>query len=303
MSENAWRKGGAPSGTSAMFVPINTKAKVSELIQGIIVQSGNDACISVAEALAGNEAKFAERMTEEARRIGLSKSTFKNATGLYEPEHLMTARELAVLARYLFREFPEHYAVFGQKEFLYRKHKFFNRNPLLSAGIGVDGFKTGHIKEAGYGMVASAANEGRRVIAVVMGLESANERRDEMRRLIEWGFKSFAEFKLFEEGDEIGYARVWGGSRMYVPLTGRGALEVVLPRYPANQKLRGAIIYRGPLKPPIKKGDEVAKLRVTSSSNAESEAPLYAAEDVPQGSFIRQGFDSLLYLALRWARL
>ncbi|MEQ1716740.1 MAG: D-alanyl-D-alanine carboxypeptidase family protein, partial [Hyphomicrobium sp.] len=159
MSVNAWRKGGAPSGTSAMMVPVNTKATVDDLIKGIIIQSGNDACIAVAEALGGSEAAFAKAMTEEARRIGLPKSTFTNATGLHDDNHLMTVRELALLARFIQTEYPEHYAVFGQKEFVYRTHKFYNRNPLLFLGIGADGLKTGHTKEAGFGLVGSAVQE------------------------------------------------------------------------------------------------------------------------------------------------
>ena len=299
-SEYAWRTGGAPSGTSAMFVPINTKARVDELIQGIIVQSGNDASIIVAEGLAGKELAFSKQMEDEARRIGLKKSTFRNSTGLYHPEHLMTARELAILARYLIKEYPDRYRIFAQKEFQYRKHKFYNRNPLLSSSeLGVDGLKTGHIKEAGYGMVVSAWNSGRRLIGVVMGLENEKVRKDEAQRLLEWGFRSFGEVKLFGADEEVGYARVWGGTQMYVPLTGKGELAIVLPRYPANQKLKAEIVYRGPLKPPIKKGDQVAILRVTSSANAESQALLYAAEDVETGSFVRKGLDSLMYLALR----
>mgnify|MGYP000858750258 FL=1 len=187
MSVNAWKTGGAPSGTSAMFVPVNESATVDEMLQGIAVQSGNDACIAIAESMAGSEAAFAEMMTAEARRIGLARSTFRNATGLYHPEHLMSARELAQLARFLMREYPDHFALFGQKEFNYRKHRFINRNPLLFQDIGADGMKTGFISEAGYGMVATARQEGRRLIAVVNGLASANDRRDEARRLLEWG--------------------------------------------------------------------------------------------------------------------
>ena len=226
MSVNAWRKGGAPSKTSAMMVPVNTKVKLSELIQGIIVQSGNDACISVAEGIAGSEDNFAKLMTEEARRIGLKKSTFGNATGLPNPAQLMSARELGRLARFLIREYPEHYPVFGQKEFPYRHHKFINRNPLLFLGIGADGMKTGFIKEAGYGLVGSAVQDGRRLIVVIMGLNTAEERKAESLRILEWGFKSFTEFKLFDEGEVVGQARVWGGDRMYVPLTGKGELRV-----------------------------------------------------------------------------
>ena len=179
MSEYAWRKGGAPSGTSAMMVPVGKKAKVDELLKGIIVQSGNDAAISVAENIAGNESLFAKRMTEEARQIGLKKSTFKNATGLPDPGHQMTARELALVARHIIVTYPNFYELFALKEFNYLKHKFINRNPLLTLVPGVDGLKTGFTKEAGYGMVASAKQDNRRLIAVVSGNTTADDRRDD----------------------------------------------------------------------------------------------------------------------------
>lgn len=309
MSEYAWRNGGAPSGTSAMFVPINTKARVDELIQGIIVQSANDASIAIAEHLGGTEAEFTKLMEAEARRIGLMKCTFTNATGLSKPGHLMTARELATLARFIIKEYPEFYKTFGQKEFQYKKYRFFNRNPLIGADLNVDGLKTGHTAEAGYGMVVSALNGSQRLIGVVMGLPDEKSRKEEARRLVEWGVKSTATFKLFEADEEVGYARVWGGKRWYVPLTGKGALEVVLPRFPANQKLKGEIVYMGPLKPPVKKGDQVATLRVSSTVSgaseptAMSEVPLYAADDVEPASFVWKGLDSLVYLALRWVKL
>ena len=246
MSENAWRKGGAPSKSAAMMVPVNTKARVDELIQGIAVQSGNDAAMSVAEGMSGSEGAFAKVMTEEARRIGMSKSTFSNATGLSDPNHLMTARELAILARHIITEYPEQYPVFSQKEFLYRTHKFFNRNPLLSLGIGVDGMKTGHTKEAGYGLVASAVQEGKRLIVVVMGLENENQRRDEAVKLLEWGFKSFSTVKIFDDGEIIGHARVWGGQR-HLRATGRQrryhAVAAEVPGQPAlvgRDRLQGA---------------------------------------------------------------
>lgn len=303
MSVNAWRTGGAPSGTSAMFVPVNETATVEEMLQGIAIQSGNDACIALAESMAGSEASFAEMMTAEARRIGLSRSTFRNSTGLFHPEHLMSMRELGQLARHIMLEYPDQFALFGQKEFKYRKHRFINRNPLLFMDIGVTGMKTGFISEAGYGMVATATQEGRRLIAVLGGLDNANERRDETKRLLEWGFKSFGEFKLYDPGEVVGEARVWGGDRFYVPLTGKSGVAIVLPRYPANQRLAAEIIYKGPLKAPIRKGDEVARLRVTSSSTATNEVPLYAAEDVAPAGVMRRGFDSLVHLALGWVKM
>lgn len=302
MSVNAWRKGGGPSGTSAMMVPVNTREKLENLLQGIVVQSGNDACIAIAEAMAGSEEAFARMMTEEGRRIGLKTSTFMNATGLFQPDHLTTARDLATLARHIIRDFPEHYQRFAQREFVYKKHRFPNRNPLLASGLGIDGMKTGFIKEAGYGIVASAKQENRRLILVINGLERQEDRKSEALRLLEWGFKSFTEFKLFNAGEVVGQARVWGGSRMYVPLTGgEGDVSVILPRYPANQKLKAEIIYKGPLKTPIKKGDRVAVLRVTSSSQAVNEVPLFAAEDVEGAGMVRRGLDSILHMAFRWA--
>ena len=303
MSEHAWRKGGAPSGTSAMMVPVNTKAKLSELIQGVVIQSGNDAAIAIAEGLAGTEEAFSKLMEIEARRIGLQKSTFRNATGLHHPDHLMTARELAILSRHIITEYPDQYKLFGQKEFQYRKHRFINRNPLLFMSLNADGLKTGYIKESGYGIVGSAEQDGRRLIVVVGGLATADDRKEEARKLLEWGFKSFTEFKLFDAGETVGQARVWGGERMYVSLVGQGDLAVILPRFPANQKLRAEIVYQGPLKPPLKRGDQVAKLRVTSSSNAVNEVPLYASEDMGEGGIVRRGLDSLMHLALRWVRL
>ena len=299
MSVNAWRKGGAPSGTAAMMVPVNTKVKVEELIKGIAIQSGNDACISIAEGMSGSEAAFAKAMTEEARRIGLSKSVFANSTGLYDANHLMTARELALLARYIITEYPDQYSVFGQKEFQYRTHKFFNRNPLLFLSIGADGMKTGHIQEAGFGLVGSAVQDGKRLIVVTAGYENAEQRKDDTVKMLEWGFKSFGLVKIFNDAEVVGQARVWGGSRMYVPLAGKGDVMLSLPKYPANQRLSAEIVYKAPLKPPVKKGDQVAVLRVTSTSSAMAEVPLYATEDVEKGGIVRQGIDSLVLMALR----
>ena len=300
MSEHAWRTGGAPSRTPAMFVPLGKTAKVEELIKGIIVQSANDASISVAENMKGSEALFAEAMTAEARRLGLKKSTFRNATGFHHPEHLMTVREIAVLARIIIKQFPEYYPLFAQRELAYRSHKFHNRNPLLGLVAGVDGLKTGYIKEGGYGIVASAKQDNRRLILAINGAGTAEERRDDARRLLEWGFRNFSEAKLFEAGEVVGHARVWGGERMYMPLVGENGVSVVLPRFPNNPKITARIFYRGPLMPPIKKGDQVAILRVTTATEATSEVPLFAAEDVGKAGFVRRGLDSLLYFATRW---
>jgi D-alanyl-D-alanine carboxypeptidase (penicillin-binding protein 5/6) len=301
MSEHAWRTGGAPSRTSSMFVPLGKTAKVDELIKGIVVQLANDAAISMAENMGGSEQLLAESMTAAARRIGLKKAVFKNVTGYYHPEQLMSVRELATLARHIINEYPEQYPLFAQRDLNYRVHKFINRNPLLGLVPGVDGLTTGYVREGGFGIVVSARQDNRRLIAALNGAQSADDRKDDARRLLEWGFKNFSETKIYEPGEIVGHARIWGGERMYMPLTGGGeGVSVVLPRFPAHPKVTARIFYKGPLKPPLKKGDQVATLRVTTANDAASEVPLYAAEDVGRAGFVRRGLDSLLYLATRW---
>jgi D-alanyl-D-alanine carboxypeptidase (penicillin-binding protein 5/6) len=299
MSVNAWRHGGAPSGTAAMMVPVNTKVTVGELIQGVAVQSGNDAAMCIAEGMAGTEAAFARMMNDEARRIGLTKSTFANASGLADPHQLMTARDLSTLARYIIKEYPEYYPVFAQKEFLYRKHRFINRNPLLFLDIGADGLKTGHIEASGYGLVGSAVQKGKRLIVVVGGLQKADQRKDEAVKLLNWGFNSFSDVRIFDAGETVGRARVWGGKIWYVPLAPKTDVMFTVPKYPANQKISAEIVYKAPLKPPVKKGDQVATLKLSSSSSATAEVPLYAKEDVQSGGIVRRGIDSLVLMALR----
>jgi len=298
-SEHAWRKGGAPSGTSAMFVPLNERAELRELLQGIAVQSGNDACIMIAEGMSGTEEAFADVMNEYARKIGLKKSTFRNSTGLPHPDHMMTARELAKLAIHIIKEYPDYYHYFAQKEYKYRKHVFYNRNPLIYDDIGVDGLKTGYIRASGYGLVASAEEQGQRLVVVVNGLESKNDRRSEGRKLLQWGIRSFKPWKLFNDGELVGDALVWGGDKRYVNLIGKGDVSILLPRT-SSRKIKASIVYNGPLKPPIKKGDEVAFLRVTAPNAAVNEIPLYAAEDIGEGPMWMKGLESLLHLAFGW---
>jgi len=300
VSVNAWRNGGAPSGTSAMFAPLNTRIKLSDLLQGIIVQSGNDACMILAEGIAGSEDAFAQMMTAEARRIGLKKSTFGNATGLPHPDQLMTVKEIAQLSRYIIKTYPDYYKYFAQREFRYRRHRFFNRNPLVYMKIGADGLKTGYTKEAGYGLAGSAVRDGRRLIAVLSGLKSKSEGKQEGRRLLEWGFRNFKQYRLFSAGQVVGNARVWGGDKFSVDLTGDGAVNVFLPRFSSKRKIKAWIVYQGPIKAPVAKGDQVAYLRVVSDGNSINEIPLYAAEHVERSGVIGRGFDSLVNLAFGW---
>jgi D-alanyl-D-alanine carboxypeptidase (penicillin-binding protein 5/6) len=299
VSEYAWRTGGAPSGTSAMFAPLNTNITVEDLIQGVVVQSGNDACIILAEGLAGSEEAFAQAMTDYARRIGLKKSTFGNSSGLPHPKQLMTARELALLAMYIIQKYPKYYTYFQQKEFRYRKHIFYNRNPLIAANLGADGLKTGFTAESGYGIVGSAVQDGRRLVLVQNGVKSQAGRRDDAERLLNWGFKSFDKFTVFGAGETVGEALVWGGEKRYVKLRGDGDVRVLLPKN-AKQRLRGEIVYTGPVIAPIREGDRVGELRVTAENGVKANAPLYAAESIERGGIVRQGLDSAISLAFGW---
>jgi D-alanyl-D-alanine carboxypeptidase (penicillin-binding protein 5/6) len=300
VSEFAWRTGGAPSGTSAMFAPLNSRVRVGDLLQGVIVQSGNDACIILAEGLAGSEDAFAEQMNDYARRIGLRKSNFANSTGLPHPKHQMTARELAMLALYVIEKYPKYYPYFQQKEFRYRSHVFYNRNPLLYANIGADGLKTGFTSESGYGIVGSAVGDGRRLIVVQNGIKTQSGRKDDATRMLNWGFRSFERFVLFKADEDVGEAMVWGGEQRYVKLRGNGDVSLLLPKNAKQKKLRGEIVYLGPVKAPVRQGDRIGELRVTAEGGITTSAPLFAGESIEQAGVVRQGLDSLLHLAFGW---
>lgn len=300
VSEHAWREGGAPSGSSAMFAPLNSTVSVEDLIRGVTVQSGNDACIILAEGISGSEDAFVKEMNKYAKEIGLTKSHFENSTGLPADGHVMTARELALLADYLIKNYPEYYHYFGEKEFVYGKWRFTNRNPLVFEDLGVDGLKTGFIEDAGYGLVASAVRDNQRVILVVSGLNTKKEREEEPRKLLEWGFKSFKPYRLFDQGEKVSDALVWGGTRHYVPLVGNENIDIILP-FNTSGQVTAQIVYDGPIKAPIRKGDQVATLRVTEAdTKATNDIPLYAGEDVGQSNFAMRGLDSLFVLAFGW---
>lgn len=212
ISENAWRKGGAPSGGSTMFAAINSKVSVDDLLHGAIIQSGNDACIALAEGIAGNEKIFAaDFMTKRARELGMTKSTFGNSNGLPDPGNKMTVRELGILARHIILDFPEFYKLFGEKEYTWNKIRQPNRNPLLNSMEGADGLKTGYTKEGGYGMVGSAVQNGTRLIVVVNGLEDPEDRATEAKKMLEWGFRNFETRTLIAADQQVGYAKVFGG--------------------------------------------------------------------------------------------
>src|SRR3982075_1033552 len=226
VSENAWRKGGAPAGGSTMFAAIHSKIPVDALLHGAIIQSGNDACMVLAEGIAGNERAFAEMMTKRARELGLTKSTFANSNGLPDPGNKMTVRELSVLARYIIQTYPDFYKLFGDKEFTWNKIRQQNRNPLLNAMEGADGLKTGYTKEGGYGMVGSAVQNGTRLIVVVNGLEDPEDRATEAKKMLEWGFRNFETRTLIAADQQVGYAKVFGGESLSVQLVAPKPVEV-----------------------------------------------------------------------------
>lgn len=291
VSVNAWRKGGAPAGGSTMFAEVHSRVSVENLIQGAIVQSGNDACIVLAEALAGNEDLFARLMNARARELGLDSANFRNATGLSDPEQVISVRDLAKLAAHLIRTYPEFYHYFGQPEFTWNKIRQRNRNPLLEMDVGADGLKTGYVKEAGYGLVGSAVQDGQRLIVVVNGLDTAKERASEARRLLEWAFRSFESRLLFGNGSVVAEARVFGGDRRYVPLVGKGPIRLLTPRSGGDKFLARAH-YTGPIRAPVAKGAEVARLKVYRGDNVALDVPLYASMDVGTGTLMERAYDS-----------
>jgi len=281
VSENAWRKGGAKSGSSTMFLVPGKRVKIQDLIPGIIVQSGNDASIVVAEGLASSEEAFAEEMTAKARELGMMNSTFKNATGWPDPEHRLTARDLSILARAIITDFPDFFSYFAAKEFTYNGIRQMNRNPLLYKDMGADGLKTGHTVESGYGLVATAKRGDRRLVLVTNGLPTKKDRSREPERLLEWGFREFNNYKLFKAGEKISKAAVWLGQQTEVPLIIARDVELTLPRK-SRKKMKVRVVYQGPIPAPVKKGDVVAKVIIDLPDREPIEFPLQAASGVEQ---------------------
>jgi serine-type D-Ala-D-Ala carboxypeptidase (penicillin-binding protein 5/6) len=298
ISENAWRRGGAPSGTSTMFAAINSKVSVDDLLHGAIIPSGNDACIALAEGIAGNESIFAnDYMTKRARELGLVKSTFGNSNGLPNPTNKMTVRELSMLARHIILDFPEFYKLFGEKEFTWNKIRQQNRNPLLNSMEGADGLKTGYTKEGGYGMVGSAVQNGTRLIVVVNGLEDPEDRASEAKKMLEWGFRNFETRTLFAAEQPLGYARVFGGTSRSVALKSPVPVNVMVQKN-GNDKLIARIVYNGPVQAPVHADQKVGVIRVWRGANVAMEAPVYAAEAIGTGSTMRRAVDGAQELVI-----
>ena len=274
VSERAWRTQG-----SKTFVPLGGRVKVEDLIRGMIVQSGNDACIVLAEGMAGSVEAFVEQMNEKAGEIGLTGSHFTNVDGLPDPNEYMTARDLATLARHLITDFPEYYHYDAEKEFTFNGVRQGNRNPLLYKDLGVDGLKTGHTDEAGYCLTASASRDGRRIIMVLGGLPSMKARATESERLLEWAFREFNDYRLVKAGDVVDQADVWLGAEGKVPVTTAKDVVVTLPRA-ARRSLKVTASYDGPVKAPVAKGAPAGKLVITADGTDPIEVPLVTSQPV-----------------------
>ena len=275
-------------GGSSMFLNEQDRPTVEELIQGIIVLSGNDACVVVAEGLAGSEDSFARLMNRRALDIGLTASTFANSSGWPNPNHRMSMHDLGVLATRLITQFPEYYGYFGQKEFLFdgrTPDNRFNRNPLLSLGIGADGLKTGHTSEAGYGLVGSAVQGKRRVVFVLTGMNSERERAEEAERVVNWAFRQFVEKTVLKEGTQVARADVWMGDQPDLGLVTGEELTLLVSAL-SRDDLSAEVVYRSPLEAPITKGQEVARMIITRADLPETEIPLYADRDITRGGFL-----------------
>jgi len=274
VSEAAWRTGG-----SKMFVPLGGRIKIEELVQGMVIQSGNDACVVLAEGLAGSQQAFIEQMNQKAQEIGLRDSHFANVDGLPSPEHWMTARDLATLAVRTIQDFPEYYKYYSEKEYKYNNINQGNRNPLLYKDTGADGLKTGHTEEAGYSLLASVKRGDRRIVVVLSGLPSMKSRAQEAERLTEWAFREYNNYKLFTAGAKIEDAEVWLGEQAKVPLTVGKDLVVTLPRK-SRKDMKVSVDYNQPLAAPVGKGQEAGKIVVTAPDTAAVETPLLTAARV-----------------------
>ena len=280
VSENAYQKEG-----STMFLNLTDRPRLEDLLRGVIIQSGNDACIALAEGLAGSERAFAELMTRRAQELGMSQSRFANATGLPHPDHVMSVRDLATLATYIVRNFPQYYGFYQEREFVWAGVTQKNRNPLLYLDIGADGMKTGHTEEAGYGLVGSAIRDGRRVIAVLAGLPSIQARSREAERVINWAFRDFKLETMARAGDVVGRAEVWLGASGTVPLALAEDLKAVVP-WSARGDRAARIVYEGPVAAPIAAGQPIGELIVETPGVGAIRAPLVAAEAVAEGGYV-----------------
>ena len=285
VSENAWRKGGAKTGGSTMFLKIGQKVKLIDLLKGINIQSGNDACIVVAEGMAGTEEAFAAKMTQKAKKLGLTKSNFVNATGIPDPNHLMSARDLALLSQHIINDFPEYYPIYSQKEFTYNGIKQGNRNPLLYSLQGADGLKTGHTSQSGYGLTATVKSpDGRRLILVVNGLNSMNDRATEARNLMNYGLSHFENLTVLNTEKTVVSVPVWMGRKKEIQAYPAEKL-VETHAIGETMKIPSIVKYQDPILAPVQKGQKVGTITTTLPNGNLHEMDLIAGESVEKLGF------------------
>ena len=294
VSENAWRQG-QKSNESKMWVAVNSDVSVDDLLKGIIVQSGGDACLVVAEALAGSEPAFAELMTARAKELGLSNSHFVNSSGLPDPGQYMSAEDLGKLAAHVIRDYPDYYHYFSIPEFTWSNIRQPNRNTLMGPSTGVDGLKTGHTDAAGYGITASAVRDGRRLVLVVNGLKSERERVAEGRRLIDLGYREFKSYHLLAAGDAVGEADLFGGAKQKVALTVAEPVRMLMP-ITGRRDMKVTLSYNGPIKAPVAAGQQIGSLKVSVPGKQDKIVPVVAAEEVRASGFFNNMMRGLVAL-------
>lgn len=295
VSENAWRKGGAASGGSTMFLPVNSTVRVEDLIKGIIIQSGNDACITAAENIAGSEENFAVEMNKKAEEIGLKNSHFANATGLPHPDHHMSVEDLAKLAQLIISKYPQFYHLFSQKEFTYNNIKQGNRNPLLYSMPYADGLKTGHTEEAGFCLTGSAQKGKRRLISVMTGLKSNKERSEEAEKIMSWGFREFDNYTILKRGAKIADVPVWYGNKNSVPMVVSEDIVRTLKKSKTDE-LKLTANYDRPVRAPVAVGQKLGVLKAEIPGSGMVEIPLIASENVGKIGWFGRIKNNLKYL-------
>jgi D-alanyl-D-alanine carboxypeptidase (penicillin-binding protein 5/6) len=296
VSEKAWREGGAHSHGAAMFLALHSHVRIEDLLRGLLIQSGNDAAITLAEGLAGSEDNFAETMNKRAAELGMTHSHFANARGKSDPSQHVTARDMALLAAHVIRDYPEHYHYFGEKEFTWNKIRQLNRNPLLTMDIGADGLKGGDVADGGFAIVGSAVQDNQRLIIVMNGFKSATERSEEARKVFNYGFHSFDRRTLFAAGSRVGAASVYGGETDEVPLVTEHAIALFVPRGESD-RLVAKIVYTGPLAAPVEPGLDAGRLKIWRGDMLVVDAPLKTGAAVPLGGLTRRAFDAGVELA------
>jgi D-alanyl-D-alanine carboxypeptidase (penicillin-binding protein 5/6) len=291
VSEYAWRRGGAPSGGPTMFAALKSQIKVEDLLRGMAIHNANDACIILAEGIAGNERAFTEMMTKRAREIGLTQATFVNVSGVTDPDNKMTVREIARLARHIIKTYPEFYPLYAEREFTWNKIRQTNRNPLTTGMPGVEGFTTGQTKEGVYSMVASVMQNGQRLIAVVNGLDDSDDRLTETKKVLDWGYRNFEVRPLFGADQVVGQAKVFGGVSSSIGLKSPTPIRMMVQRN-GTDKILARIVYTGPVRAPIEAGQRIGTVKVWRGESVALEAPLYAEAAVPKGSMTQKALDT-----------